>query len=73
MIEQKDKHKQLRLKQLSKAIKMYKTIVEGEKMRLILNPKICRWVVLFCQKLKKKAKIKNNKTKSQSVNFVKKL
>ncbi len=50
-----------RLVALNKNIKMFRTIVNGEKMQLLMNGKILRWVVLFCEKLKKKAKIQDKK------------
>lgn len=54
---------------------MYKTIVESQKIKMLLNPKILRWVNLFCQKIKKKAKINNKGLEllEKSVNFVKNL
>jgi hypothetical protein len=50
-----------RLAALKKNIKMFTTIVKSEKMQLLMNAKILRWVVLFCEKLKQRVKIKENK------------
>ena len=50
-----------RLTALKKNIKMFTTIVKSEKMQLLMNAKILRWVVLFCEKLKQRAKVKENK------------
>lgn len=63
-----------RLTALKKNIKMFRTIVNSEKMQLLMNGKILRWVVLFCEKLKQRAKVKENKVeRSKSLAFVKKL
>lgn len=71
--EQTVKERQ-RSEALKKNIKMFRTIVNGEKMKLLMNQKVLRWVVLFCEKLKAKAKIQDRKLeKSKSSAFVKKL
>jgi hypothetical protein len=58
--EVSDKARQ-RLAALQKNIKMFRTIVNSEKMQLLMNGKVLRWVVLFCEKLKQKAKIQDKK------------
>ena len=45
--EMSDKSRQ-RLAALQKNIKMFRTIVNSEKMQLLMNGKVLRWVVLFC-------------------------
>ena len=63
-----------RLLALNKNIKMFRTIVNSEKMQLLMNGKILRWVVLFCEKLKKKARIQDKQIqRSRSLAFLKKL
>jgi hypothetical protein len=48
----------MRMNELLKYVKMYTTIVNSERMKLKLNPKIYRWVRLFCEKLKHKTGLK---------------
>jgi hypothetical protein len=52
---------------------MYSIIVCSEKMKILLNPKVYRWVNLFLTNLKKKVNIGKDLRKVQSLKFVKKL